>query len=399
MKFSIQTLIWVSVLLALLVAGSLAFLPKPIEVETASASESPLKLTVKEDGKTRIREKYIVSAPVAGRLSRIELNAGDSVSDDGTLIAVILPAEPAMLDARAKARAEAQVEQAEASLKRAESNAKQLQVEHDLSQSKFNRLKNLKTSGAVTTDEIESAQAELLANSHSLRTANFDVDIAKFEREMAKAALLQFDADGNPNAEPFEVYSPIAGKVLRVFQESSTVLSVGTPLIELGDPENLEMEIDVLSTDAVQIEIGAELLVEHWGGKAPLKGLVRVVEPAAFTKISSLGVEEQRVNVIADFDEHPDKLTTLGDGYRVEAEIVVQELSKTLSIPNSALFRYQRDWHVFKVEQEVATMQKVEVGLQNDSHSQILSGLVPDELVVLYPSDQLQDGSSVKIAD
>lgn len=404
MKTSIQTLIWSSVAIALLIAGSLAFLPKPVEVETAVAVARPLTKTVQEDGKTRIREKYIISAPVAGRLSRIELDPGDPVSSEGTLLAIIQPAEPAMLDARAKATAKARVEQASAALQRAKASVDQTQVQFDLAKSKLDRLKKLENSQAVSQIDLDEAQAAFLTNSHSLRTAKFDTEIAKFELEMAKAALLQFNNEANSDSdsghtEPFEVYAPIQGKVLRVFQESSTVMSVGTPLIEVGDPSNLEMEIDVLSTDAVRITVGAEISVEHWGGDSPLRGRVRVVEPAAFTKVSSLGVEEQRVNVIADFDEPSEKLLSLGDGYRVEANIVIDQLSNALCIPNSALFRYQGEWHVFAIQNDLAKRVPVEVGLQNETLSQITRGLDTDDQVVLYPSDELEDGSKVEVTN
>ena len=208
---------------------------------------------------------------------------------------------------------------------------------------------------------------------------------------------MQFSEPDELALEPFEVFAPISGKVLRVFQESSTVLAMGTPLIELGDPANLEIEIDVLSTDAVKIKPGAELTVEHWGGKTPLRGIVRVVEPAAFTKISSLGVEEQRVNIIADFDEPPDRIASLGDGYRVEAEITVDHAQGVLQVPSSGLFRHRREWHVFVVAGNRAEMRKVKIGLQNDSQTQVLSGLDQGERVVIYPSDKIEDGSPLRV--
>ena len=184
-----------------------------------------------------------------------------------------------------------------------------------------------------------------------------------------------------------------------MFQESATVVSVGTPLLELGDPQNLEIEIDVLSTDAVRIKPGAELTIEHWGGASPLQGNVRVIEPAAFTKVSSLGVEEQRVNIIADFNEAPDRIASLGDGYRVEARITIDELNGVLQIPNSALFRYRRQWHVMKVVGNVAEMQRVEIGLQNESHTQIIKGLNQGDTVIMYPSDEVQSGTKVRLVN
>jgi HlyD family secretion protein len=396
MKFSLKTLIWGTLAVALLLVGIFTLFPKPIEVEVAAASLNALRVTVQEDGKTRIREKYIVSAPVAGRISRIELNAGDACYEE-TLLAVILPSDPAILDARARAEALARLQAAEAAMQRAQSNVEQATINNELNQAKYERAQNLLPTQAISQDEYEIIKTEYLASSQAIKTARFDVDISSYERDMARAALDQFkEPQDSGNAEPFEISAPISGRVLRVFEESSTVVTVGEPLIELGDPADLEIEIDVLSTDAVRIKPGAELTIEHWGGDAPLRGYVRLVEPSAFTKISSLGVEEQRVNIIADFDEPPERLTRLGDGYRIEAKITTAELDQALLIPNSALFRYQREWHVLAIDGNQAKLQRLEIGLQNDTHTQVLSGLVVDQQVIVYPSDTIQPGSRVK---
>jgi len=408
MKFSIRKIIWVLVLVALVFAAVLALIPKPVEVETVAVAEGTLRVSVQEDGKTRIREKYIVSAPVSGRLTRISLNEGDKISLEDTLIAVILPSDPAMLDARARAQAEARVKSAEASLKRSISSAEQARIKHDLAEKKFERAERLIVSKSIAEDEFEIIRTEFLSTTQAIDSARFDTEIAKFELKMAQAAANQFEnvqtGDGSDvqneqqKVEPFEIVSPVAGKVLRVFQESSTVVSVGAPLIEVGDPRNLEIEIDVLSTDAVRIQPGAELTIDHWGGEKPLTGIVRVIEPAAFTKISSLGVEEQRVNIIADFSESADRLKSLGDGYRVEAKITVENIENTRIIPSSALFRHQREWHVFKIVNEQAVLTRVEIGSQNETHTQILNGLQQGDEVIVYPSDQVASGTTIKKA-
>ena len=395
MKFSIQTLIWTFVLIALVIVGAMALAPKSVEVETAIVTQGDLLITVKEDGVTRIREKYIVSTPVAGRLSRIELKPGDEVCAEGSLIAVIVPAAPSMLDARSEAQAKARVDQAIALQKRAAASAEQIEVNYRLSKSKYDRIKKLANSNAVSRDEYDAAKAEFQSNSQAIRTSEFDEEIAKYELDMAQAALLQFDKD-TADVEPFEVFAPVCGKVLRVFQESSAVVMVGTPLIEMGDPHNLEIEIDVLSTDAVRIKPGAQLTIEHWGGEAPLRGTVRVIEPAAFTKVSSLGVEEQRVNIIADFSEPPERLATLGDGYRVESQITIQELAGALLIPNCSLFRHGQEWHVFTIVNDRARLCPVEIGKQNETHTEIINGLNLADEVVLYPSDTIVDEVTVK---
>lgn len=399
MKISLKTLIWATLLVAVGLVATFAMFPKPVEVESATAIIKPLRVTVQEDGKTRIREKYIVYAPVAGRVSRIELKPGDRC-DEQTLLAVILPSDPAILDARARAEAEARVQAAEAAKLRAASNEEQAKINHELNETKLNRANSLLPSKAISRDEYDVLKAQTSASAQATKTATFDTEIAKYELEMSLAAVKQFSqSDDEKTAAPFEIYSPIVGKVLRVFQESSTVVSVGEPLLEIGDPRNLEIEIDVLSTDAVRTQPGAELTIEHWGGDTPLAGNVRVIEPRAFTKISSLGVEEQRVNIIADIVEPPERIASLGDGYRIEARITVNQLNQALLIPNSALFRHQREWHVLTIVGNRAQLQGVAIGLQNDTHTQITDGLRADDRVIIYPSDTLKPGSAVRIAN
>lgn len=399
MKFSLRTLIWTVVLLAMILAGAMAMIRNPVDVEYATVTEGPLRVSVQEDGKTRIREKYVVSAPVAGRLSRIELDAGDEVNGHTTLLAVIQPSDPEMLDARSRAQAEARVQSSEAALRRAESNSEMTKIKFDLNKTKFDRAEKL-FGKAISKVEYDTAKAEFHSSLEEMNSVKFATDIAKFELQMAQAAARQFgETEDESMVKPFELRAPIAGKVLRVFQESSSVVQVGTPILEIGDPVNLEIEIDVLSTDAVRIKPGAELTIEHWGGQSPLRGNVRMIEPAAFTKVSSLGVEEQRVNIIADFDEIPERIATLGDGYRIEGRITVDELSNALLIPKSALFRYRRQWNVMKIVENKAVMQPVTIGLENESHAQISQGLQQGDQVIVYPSDEVQTGTKVRLVN
>ena len=396
MKFSIRNLIWGIVLLALLVVGGMAFRPQPVDVETAAAELGELEIFVREDGKTRIREKYVVSTPMAGRLARIELNVGDEICDAATRIAVIQPVQPSMLDARSEAQARARVDQTQTAVRRAEAAAEQVRVELELAQTKLERAEKLAASRAISSTEFDDTRSRYQLLSQRMRTAEFDSEIARYELQMAQAALLQYSDSPEASGTPFEVFAPVHGQVLRVFQESATVVDLGMPLVEVGDPQNLEIEIDVLSTDAVRIRPGAHLSIDHWGGDHPLHGTVRRVEPAAYTKISSLGVEEQRVNIIADFNEPLERLIPLGDGYRVEAKIIVEALQQVVVVPNSSLFRYQRQWHVFAIDGDRAYRRPITLGKQNETHSEIVEGLAPGTEVVLYPSDQIGDGSWVR---
>ncbi len=396
-RFSLKTLLWGILVIALVMVAVAALFPSPVAVRATPVSVGPLRVSVVEDGKTRIREKYTVSAPVSGRLSRIDLREGDYISVD-RLLAVILPSDPALLDQRSLAETHARVQAAQAAVLRADSREQQARIDFGLSQTKFDRAKRLLPRNGISQDEYDIAESQMLADKQAIETASFEAEISRFELKMAQAALNQFEQDdAEVQVSPFEIFSPIDGRVLRVMEKSSTVVTVGTPLIELGDPRNLEMEIDVLSTDAVKIRTGADVTIEHWGGESPLKGSVRVVEPGAFTKISSLGVEEQRVNVIADFNEPPERIASLGDGYRIEARITIDQLDKALLIPNNALFRYQQQWHVLVVQDGAAQLRKVQIGIQNESQAQVVSGLAEGERVIEYPSDQLSPGTPVSV--
>ncbi|WP_182868273.1 efflux RND transporter periplasmic adaptor subunit [Rhodopirellula sp. JC639] len=397
MRFSLKTLLWGILAIALAMVAAAALFPDPVAVRATPAASGPLRVSVVEDGKTRIREKYTVSAPVSGRLSRIELREGDHI-DVQSLLAVILPSDPELLDQRSLAEAQARVQAAEAAVLRADSRERQAKIDFDLSRTKFERAQRLWPKNGISRDEYDIAESVMLADKQAIETAAFEAEISRFELKLANAALDQFEGeDPSVQVSPFEIDSPIDGRVLRVLEKSSTVVTVGTPLIEVGDPRNLEMEIDVLSTDAVKIRPGAEVTIEHWGGQTPLKGSVRVVEPGAFTKISSLGVEEQRVNVIADFNEPPQRIASLGDGYRIEARITIEHLDRALRIPNNALFRYEQQWHVLVVQDGTAQLRKVDVGVQNESHAEIVAGLVEGERVIEYPSDQLEPGTPVTV--
>jgi HlyD family secretion protein len=262
-----------------------------------------------------------------------------------------------------------------------------------------------KAGNAVSKSELENAEYEYRRASEEQRSMRIQEEIAQFELEQAKAALLRTrprgDESGNTaangsNGWTFTIYSPINGSVLRVLQESAAVVTAGTPLLELGDPLDLEAEIDVLSRDAVKIHPGARVLLEHWGGDEPLVGRVRLVEPSGFTKISTLGVEEQRVYVIVDFVDPPEARQTLGDGFRVEARIVIDEANDVLKVPTSALFRVGKESAVFQVVDGVAREQIVKIGRQNGLEAEVLSGLAAGDEVVIHPSDQVENGVQVR---
>lgn len=383
--------------LGALVAGLLlyAFIPPAAEVDVARVTRGKLEVTVNEDGKTRIKERYVVSTPLEGELLRVDLRAGDKVRSGETLLAVIEPGDPSLLDARAKAEAEARVKAAEAKQQHAQAQLDRARATHVFAGTEHARAEKLLPSKSVTQEAYNAAVHLLRTASEDVRAGEFAVRIAEFELQQAQAALTRTRrADDNGDTH-FEIRSPINGEVLRVFQESAAMLPSGTRLMELGDPADLEVEIDVLSNDAVRIPVGAKMYLEHWGSTVPLVARVRLVEPQAFLKISALGVEEQRVNVIADFVDPPQARARLGDAYRVEARIVVWEGDDVLKVNAGALFRSEGGWAVYRIVDGRARITQVEVGPSSGLETQITGGLQENDLVVAYPSDQIRDGVRV----
>lgn len=382
-----------------LVAGGLvyAFMPKPVEVELENVKRGPIQMTINEGGKTRIKERYVVSAPLAGRLLRVELHPGDCVEAGTTLITAIEPTDPALLDPRARAEAEARVKASEALRERAEPALAKARAEHEVALTDLNRVRALVESNAASRQDLDNAELRHKTAAEALKTAEFDRKIAEFELELAQAVLIQADPrGGKTEAQRFEILSPVNGRVLRVMQESATIVAPGTPLIEVGDTADLEVEIDALSSDAVKITPGDVVLFDDWGGTGTLEGRVRLVEPAAFTKVSSLGVEEQRVYVIADFTDPLEVRGRLGEGFRVEARIVIHEEWDTPTLPAGALFRQGDAWAVFVADEGRARLRKVEIGARNDTAAQVLSGVNTGDRVIVYPSDRVRDGVSIR---
>jgi HlyD family secretion protein len=372
-----------------------ALWPRPVEVDVAEVAHQPMRVMVEEDGATRIRERYVVSAPLGGRLARVTLDPGDVVVANETVLATIEPTDPALLDARAQAEAEARVSASEAVVEQATAAVTRAEAALELAERDLARLQAASEADAVTPVELERAMyAELFAR-QDVRAAHSARAFAMFELEQARSALLRTQGGGGEAG--FVIRSPVSGRVLRVFQESVAVVSAGVPLIELGDPDDLEAVVDVLSVDAVGIRPGDAVEIERWGGDTPLRGAVRLVEPAAFTKLSSLGVEEQRVNVVIDLLDPPDVRAGLGDGFRVEAGIVIWRAESTLVAPESALFRHDSAWAAFVVDAGRAVLRPVHVGRRNGIEAQVVDGLSAGDQVILHPGDRVTDGGRVRV--
>jgi len=391
----VRKLLYVVGALGIAAALAYAFIPPPEEVDVAQVERGTLQVTINEDGKTRIKERYEVTSPLAGRLLRIELHAGDVVQAGETVLAMIEPVAPSLLDARAEAEAEARVRAATAGREHAAANLNGVQATLAYALAEHTRTEKLLPSHAVTQAAYEAAVHELRLAREEVRAAEFAVQIAEFELDQAEAAL-QYTRDAeSASSTRFEIRSPIDGEVLRVDHESAGVVSAGSPLMQVGDPRDLELEIDVLSSDAVRIPDGAKVILEHWGANKPLAARVRLVERQAFLKVSSLGVEEQRVNVIADFVDPPEARQRLGDAYQVEARIVTWEGSDVLHISAGALFRDEDQWAVYRVVDGRAQVQHVQIGQSNGLETEIISGLTAGDAVIAYPTDQIRHGTRV----
>lgn len=383
--------------LALVALVVYAFLPKPIAVDIAPVVRGAMRLTIDEDGRTRVKERYVVSAPLAGRLQRITLKAGDEVRTGNTLIAVIEPVDPMLLDERTRAQAEARVKAADSARAQAAAILERARAAHALAKTELERVRQLIADKIATQRELDNATAAERAAAEELKAAQFAAQIAEFELEQAKAVLMTARPRSTQDAEngKFEIHSPVNGRVLRVFQESATVVQPGTPLVAVGDPTDLEVEVDVLSADAVKIPANAKVILEHWGGDRPLTGRVRRVEPAAFTKISALGVEEQRVWVIIDLADPPETRAKLGDGYRLEARVVIWENDNVLKVPSGALFRAGNGWAVFVAQGKRAALRPITIGKNNGLEAEALAGLSEGDRVLVHPSDKVRDGVAI----
>ena len=371
------------VLVALIVAG---LWPRPLPVETARATVGTLRATVNEEGKTRIKQRYLVSAPVAGQLRRIPLKAGAEVQAGETVLAVIDPLSPALLDARTRTAAQAKRDTAVANLEKARAG-------HNFAASELRRLEKLYADKTVSIQELEISQ--LREASAAKEQAAAESALRQTEAELAEFAA-STPAGTNTLSDPVQVKAPANGRVLRVFEENARVVAAGTPVMEIGDPADLEVVVEVLSRDGAAIPPGTAVELEQWGGGEPLRAKVRLVEPAAFTKVSALGVEEQRVNVIADLLTAPDQRRNIGDNFRVEAKIIVWEAPDALKVPAGALFRKGEQWAAFVVADGRARLTIVKAGRSSGTETQVLEGLKEGEEVIVYPGSRVRDGQRVK---
>jgi HlyD family secretion protein len=387
--------VWGGVLLVAVLLG-IALWPSAALVEMARAERGALVVTVDEEGETRVRERFRIAAPLTGRLLRIVLEPGDAVVKGETVLARFVPGDPRPLDVRSRAEAEAAVRAARASLGGARAEHRRSEADLVFAKAQLERSRRLAAEGIVAVEELEQLQSTAQALEEAFRASQFAASSAEYELERTRAVLVEAGVKDRAAPAALEIVSPIDGVVLKRLRWSEAAVQEGEVLLELGDPEDLEIVSDMLSVDAVQIRPGARVRIEQWGGEHALNGRVRRVEPAGFTKISALGVEEQRVNVIAALDDPVSAWKRLGDGYRVEVRVVVWEGGDVLKVPTSCLFRYEGGWAVFAVESGKARLRGLELGRRNGVEAHVVSGLEEGAEVIVHPSDNLADGTPVR---
>jgi HlyD family secretion protein len=371
-----------------------AFRPTPAIVEISTVTEGTFRATVEEDGKTRVRDRYTVSAPLSGRLLRIAVKAGDEIKADSVL-AWIVPAQPSILDPRSRREAQEKLGAAEAALQEASARLDRARAILDQAKTDVQRVRILEQRGSATAQRREREELNVQTSEREFKAAELRKHATEHDVELARALLRRYD-EKTPD-ERWKVTAPVDGHVLRVVQESEAVVAVGAPLVDIGDPSDLEVIVDLLTTDAVNVKPGADVDLEGWGGPA-LRGRVRRVEPGGFTKVSALGVDEQRVWVIIDITSPREQWSSLGDGFRVDVRIETQTLPQAIIIPVGALFRRESGWAVFTVENGVAHEKRVDLIVRSGRFAAVRSGLHPGEQVIIFPPNDLTEGSRVRLS-
>ncbi len=380
-------------IIGLLVWG---FRASPVLIDVESVSRGYLAVTIEDEGRTRVIDRYEVSAPITAETRRIVLDVGDAVKQGQIIVTLDTVAAPT-LDARAVAQARARVAAAEAVVATAREEVKALEATARFARAEADRLRRLGAEDFIARSVVEQAEAEAGRTAALHRSAEFRMRTAVFELEAARAALAYGGVQDPKATRTIELRAPVSGRVLRRHFESGRVVQPGQPILVIGDPASLEVEVDVLSSDAVRIAPGMPVRLERWGSPEPLNGRVRRVEPVAFTKISALGVEEQRVWVIVEIVDPPERWERLGDGYRVNARFVLWQADDVLRVPTSSLFRHGDGWAVFVVSQRRSRLRQVEIGERGDRYTRVISGVAEGEPVIVHPSRDIEDGTRVTV--
>lgn len=374
--------------------------PRPVGVDTARVEVGPMRVAVEEEGKTRVRQVFTVSAPVAGQLLRISLEPGDEVVKDKTVVAVIQPLAPTFLDHRARHEAEAQVAAAEAAVQLSEAEVRQAASELEFAQAELRRSEALARTQTVSERGLQKARSDAEVRLAALNKAKANVDVRRRELESARARLIGPETlAAHPDLLTsccIQVRSPVDGRLLKRIQSSETPVAPGTTLVEIGDVADIEIVVELLSTEAVKVVEGAVATIDGWGGTQALSARVKRIEPSGFTKVSALGIEEQRVRTILDFDAPLEVRRRLGHDYRVFVRITTWSADRVLRAPLSALFRSGENWAVFRVEAGRARSTSIVIGHRNNESAEVVTGLQPGQEILLHPSDRVREGVRVE---
>lgn len=389
------------------IAGGLAWFawPRPVLVDLATVAKGPIEVTADDDGKTHVRHIYTVSAPIAGKVLRIShplgekgpsLHVGDEVVANQTVIALMQPTQPGFIDVRSRDQLQAEVLAADAAIQQQEAEVQRIEAALDFSRTEFQRAQTLSRTQTISTQAFDKAKFDVATNEAALASAKAQADMRRAVRTSLAARLMD-PANASPSAEPtccVRVLAPASGRVLKIIQDSEATVLPGTPLVDIGNPLDLEVVADLLSTDAVQIKVGAPVRIDGWGGQ-PIKGKVVRVDPAGFLKVSALGIEEQRVRVTVDFNDPPQAWSQLGHDYRVAVHVTTWSAQDVLTVPVSALFRKGDQWVVFADENGRARAKPVDIGHRNNRFAEVVSGLTAGDRVVVHPSDRIAGGSRI----
>ena len=395
-----RILMWTVIVGIIVIALALSFMPRPVTVDLVDVQPGPLVVTLDEEGETRVHDVYTLSAPVAGRVQRIDRHVGDPVTANETMLALIEPGDPSFLDPRSEAQARAAIQAAEAARDLAAAAVMDAQAQYEFARSEYARMQELIVEGSVSKRDLDSAERDFKARRAGLDTARAAQQVRNFELELARAQLVSpLQTQGSTgHCECIPITSPVSGRILKIADRSERIVREGDMLMQIGDPGNLEIVVDYLSMDAVKIRAGQRVVIDNWGGAKPLEGRVRLVEPFGFLKVSALGIEEQRVNVIIDFAS--DKgWERLGHGYQVESRVVLWDADDILTVPLTALFRDGENWSLFVEEDGRARLRHVKAGQRNGVIAEIREGLKAGERVVAHPSDRVTNGVRIASRD
>lgn len=395
-----RIVVWAAIIGFIVIALALSFAPRPVTVDLVDVQPGALVVTLDEEGETRVHDVYTLSAPVAGRVQRIERHVGDPVMADATVLAQIEPGDPTFLDPRGEAQARAAIQAAEAARDLAAAAVKDAEAQYEFARSEYARMQELIVEGSVSKRDLDSAERDFKARRAGLDTARAAQQVRSYELELARAQLvspLQTQGTGE-HCECIPITSPVSGRILKIADRSERIVREGEMLMQIGDSTDLEIVVDYLSMDAVRIETGQRVIIDNWGGAEPLEGRVRLVEPFGFLKVSALGIEEQRVNVIIDFSSD-EGWERLGHGYQVESKVVLWDADDILTVPLTALFRDGENWALFVEEDGRARLRHVKVGQRNGIIAEIRDGLKSGERVVAHPSDRVINGIRIASRD